>query len=325
MVDPKHAQEETISPGNFPFLKRVFHKITWPGLFLLVVTLIPHIIQIPINFYRRMYRHIPLEDYIDVAIVITRVVQVFVVLAVLSFFLALRIVLRERKENEGKWNFNRVCAALAVLAFIGSIFQPRAWEVYYLSVSLGERLPPKAFLSRPKLYRAGELLGSSLGRHDTDRFYPPLLRMDDLAPPSLPTGRSASLYGKSLPLKIGWKGRFYYYLGYQVRDDAGVQAYAKAYRKALHQENPDDRLALTATGLRRLGDYPLPSSVPGLPLPPEAWSGSPLLIEAINPETATEGHVRFCGGHSEKLPYPGPWPMTEPTMRLLKSLADESL
>ena len=165
-------------------------------------------------------------------------------------------------------------------------------------------------------------------KDDPAKFYPGLSRLNaryqDILP-GLHWRFERKIKTSALPLRITFEGRFYYYLGYRVRDVKEMADFAQAYRAALANPDMPQYLALESAGLERLGSYPIPSSIPGLPLPHEAWSGIPLLIEVIDPEKDTEGYVLFRDGHTERIPYPGHWPMTEATVSQLSALVEESL
>jgi hypothetical protein len=315
---------ETLECPTKSLMLRAFSR---PGAFLLLGTLAPHLIDFPLNIVWRSYSRL-LRDNPDFFMWWDRLILSLTVLGVLSFVFALRVVLRPRKSEEARWDWNRVAATLALVAFAASAIHEPARTLYYLSsqiVAEGPRPTEPPMGSR--LYQVHDRF-KQFASEDPEKYYPALSRMDTriqavLAKKVLWFDQHLSEPG--LPLRVAWEGRFYYYLGYRVRDDPDVSNFSDAYREALANPDKGEFLSLESAGLSRLGSYPIPSSVPGLPLPAEAWSGIPLLIEAIDPEKDTEGYVLFCDGHTERIPYPGHWPMTETTMTQLRALVDESL
>ena len=320
------AEKQTCFPG----LKkcwRYFCACCRPGMILLLGTLIPHTLDFPMRHFWRSYSRL-LIDRPDLLMWWDRVIQSVALVGVLSFVLALRVTLRPREAKEARWDWNRIAATLALAVFAASAIHEPAQTVYYLSakyVSNGPR--QKAPNMGNRLYGVYRQF-QEYPKDDPAKFYPALSRMDarhqDILP-ELHWRFEREITTPGLPLRIAFEGRFYYYLGYRVRDDKEVGDYAQAYREALANPNMTEYLALEFAGLERLGSYPIPSSIPGLPLPREAWSGIPLLIEAIDPEKDTEGYVLFCDGHTEQISYPGHWPMTEATVSQLRALVDESL
>ncbi len=315
---------------RFPSLRKCWQccrACCRPGLFLLLGTLVPHTIDFPLNLFWRSYSRILLDSpkifmwwgwlFLGVAL-----------LGALSFILALRVTLRPRKANEARWDWNRIAATLALLAFAASAMHAPARGIYYMASSIvveGPRATEPNMGNR--LYRVHERF-QKFPKEDPAKLYPALSKMDTrfqevLAKQVLWFDQHLSEPG--LPLRVAWEGRFFYYLGYRVRNDQELGDYAIAYREALANPDMAEFLSLESAGLARLGSYPIPSSVPGLPLPAKAWSGIPLLIEAIDPEKDTEGYVLFCDGHTEQISYPGHWPMTEATVTQLRALVDESL
>ncbi|GMV90226.1 MAG: hypothetical protein AMXMBFR82_00040 [Candidatus Hydrogenedentota bacterium] len=140
----------------------------------------------------------------------------------------------------------------------------------------------------------------------------------------------------------------YWYLGYVVWDDETVEAFADAYRQRIEQESgfgtdlpvnlPIERLTRLDGMLRRHGfitddDSQQPkweflrhrdAEIPVLierphpyPGPLGLWLGMPVPLS----KPVIGGCVLYKDGHTEFIPYPGKWPMTERTITALSSLS----
>ncbi len=320
------ADKQTRFPTLKPLARRM-RACCPPGVFLLAGTLAPHSINYPLNVFWRSYSRLLIGNQ-DFIMWWDRLILSLTALGVLSFVFALRVVLRPRKSEEARWDWNRVAASLALVAFAASAIHEPAQTIYYLSakyVANGPRQKEPNMGNR--LYGVHKQF-QDFPKDDPAKFYPALSRMDARYQDFLPELHwrfEREITTPGLPLRIAFEGRFYYYLGYRVRDDNEIADFAQAYREALANSDTAEFLSLELAGLERLGSYAIPSSIPGLPLPAKAWSGIPLLIEAIDPEKDTEGYVLFCDGHTERIPYPGHWPMTEATVTQLRALVDESL
>lgn len=123
----------------------------------------------------------------------------------------------------------------------------------------------------------------------------------------------------------------YYYLGYVVTNDEEVEAFAKAYRERLAQGarfNTDLSVSKgSGTGggdfLRRLcynADQLTVANSDDADRPCNAGLRIPILIERIGHHQPAGGNVIYLDGTTVFLRYPGEWPMTERTIRLLQSL-----
>lgn len=126
----------------------------------------------------------------------------------------------------------------------------------------------------------------------------------------------------------------YYYLGYAITNDDEMQRFAKAYRDhASAGKAMTEDLTFTddPAGQRML--YRLTEGVENkllaqLDIAPEepgatgrAQSKVPILIERIGNHDATQGaNILYLDGHVKFIKYPGPWPMTEKTVRILNEL-----
>lgn len=121
----------------------------------------------------------------------------------------------------------------------------------------------------------------------------------------------------------------YFYLGYLVTNDEEMEQFARVYADML------------VAGMRMEGDFEFPESKGVGDLwrlrtgiervlftEAEASSGSdhraraqvPLLIERIGNHGVDGGNVVYLDGHVEFIRYPGEWPMTEKTVRILNEL-----
>ncbi len=129
--------------------------------------------------------------------------------------------------------------------------------------------------------------------------------------------------------------RWYLYLGYVLRSDEEVTAFAKAYRKRVAEGKRFDEDLKVAPGEGNYGTdtlYQLREEIGSVltntptvdePLERSLMSEIPLMIERIeNNHDPKGGHVLYMDGHVEFLPYPGKWPMTETTIRTLEELAN---
>lgn len=141
----------------------------------------------------------------------------------------------------------------------------------------------------------------------------------------------------------------YFYLGYKVWDDETVKAFAEAYTRRLEEGTgfeTDLPVDAPIERLTRLDDAPqrhsmVPSEEAGHP----RWeflnhptSAVPCLIERPHPypgpfglhllvpialsKPTMGGMVAYQDGHTEFIPYPGKWPMTEKTISVLTELAE---
>ncbi len=128
--------------------------------------------------------------------------------------------------------------------------------------------------------------------------------------------------------------RCYMYLGYAVRNDLEVTAFAKAYRERIAVGKRFNEHLKVAPGegncasdtiyQLQLGIEKVLSDVSNHE-PGELVKVSeiPLMIERVpNYHTPRGGHVLYMDGHVDYLSYPGKWPMTETTMTTLQALAD---
>ncbi len=129
----------------------------------------------------------------------------------------------------------------------------------------------------------------------------------------------------------------YFYLGYAVRDDDDVEAFAQAYRKKIAEGGTFDEDLVVQDGeetlvLPRLSRAVLrashwsgpPYQSPGVP----PTDGIPLLIERDLGHRLPDTDDRMRGGnvlylnHKTYFVERGTWPMTEKTQRILAELAE---
>ncbi len=133
----------------------------------------------------------------------------------------------------------------------------------------------------------------------------------------------------------------YFYLAYAVSDDSDVETFANAYRESVAEgiRMNDDIPPMLETfdpvsnvryrrmllyrmriGIERgfILRFGFGMSNPGADLRSQARL--PILIERIGNHSEPGGHVLYLDGHVEFIEYPGKWPMTEKTMRILNEL-----
>ncbi len=128
--------------------------------------------------------------------------------------------------------------------------------------------------------------------------------------------------------------RWYLYLGYVLRSDEEVLAFAKAYLERVAEGKRFDEDLKVAPGEGNYGTdtlYQLREGIEGV-LTKGVISGesvaaalaeTPVMIERVeNNHEPKGGHVLYMDGHVEFVPYPGKWPMTETTMMTLEELAN---
>ncbi len=140
----------------------------------------------------------------------------------------------------------------------------------------------------------------------------------------------------------------YWYLGYVVWDDETVEAFADAYRQRIKEgtgfatdlpvDLPIKRLTRLDGMLRRHGNFTAAelehpkweftrhrdAEIPVLierphpyPGPLGLWLGMPVPLS----KPVIGGCVLYKDGHTEFIPYPGKWPMTERTITALSALS----
>ena len=123
----------------------------------------------------------------------------------------------------------------------------------------------------------------------------------------------------------------YFYLGYVVTSDADVEAFADAYRQRIAQGVPFDTDLEVAPGsgnaggnvlyrLHRDAARILAADPKDLAAQATAQSKLPVLIERPGNHVPEGGNVLYMDGHVEWKSYPGDWPMTKTTIRILDSL-----
>ncbi len=123
----------------------------------------------------------------------------------------------------------------------------------------------------------------------------------------------------------------YFYLGYLVVDDDDMELFAREYRKAMAEKRPmnedykytDAPDAVMGGWLFRLRLGIERALFKDDSTPPAALMRRiPVLIERIDNHynQFVGGNVLYLDGHVEFIEYPGKWPMTEKTVRILKEL-----
>jgi hypothetical protein len=124
----------------------------------------------------------------------------------------------------------------------------------------------------------------------------------------------------------------YIYLGYAITNDAEMESFALAYREHVKAGLPFDGDLSVAEGtgnMRRNTIYKLRQGVgrfliTDMIAPGHAQrrhSTFPILIERLGHRHRPEGgNVLYMDNRVEFIPYPGKWPMTEKTMKILGAL-----
>ncbi len=117
------------------------------------------------------------------------------------------------------------------------------------------------------------------------------------------------------------------YLGYEIRNDEQMQAFADIYKARVGTGagfDEDVPSAAFPDGLMRRLNLRMPELEPGskrLPLPSELGRADvPVLISRVEHNGYRGAHVLFLDGHVEFIEYPGRWPMTRKTVALLNEL-----
>jgi len=116
----------------------------------------------------------------------------------------------------------------------------------------------------------------------------------------------------------------YFYLGYVIRNEADMKAFAEAYKVRVAKglkfdedlDTPQGKLYLLREGVER--------SLVKKSNDPAEWARmqaeTPVLIERLGHHEPEGSNVLFMDGHVEFLRYDTKWPMTKATMDVLKSL-----
>jgi prepilin-type processing-associated H-X9-DG protein len=123
----------------------------------------------------------------------------------------------------------------------------------------------------------------------------------------------------------------YLYLGYTVKNDEEMLAFAEAYNERASKGLPFDTDLPAAPGhgtagqdkILRLRDGVERYYITGAASPEasgKARAEIPIIIDRPQ-HVPTGGNVLYIDGHVEFLRYPGKWPMTEPAISALMSLA----
>lgn len=123
----------------------------------------------------------------------------------------------------------------------------------------------------------------------------------------------------------------YFYLGYLVVDDDGIELFAREYRNAAKENRPmnedykytDAPNAVMGGRLFRLRSGIEAALFENDSTPSAALMRRiPVLIERIGNHTheMVGANVLYLDGHVEFIEYPGKWPMTEKTVRILNEL-----
>jgi prepilin-type processing-associated H-X9-DG protein len=137
-------------------------------------------------------------------------------------------------------------------------------------------------------------------------------------------------YEEGMDFKATVDDGSFFYLGYEVANDAEMAVFAAAYRAAAASgrgfdrdfESTPENGGAGAFRLHRLNLRPPapPAELKRPPLPKILGQGVPVLIERIRNNKGKGGHVLYLDGHVEFIDYPGRWPMTPKTVALLDEL-----
>jgi prepilin-type processing-associated H-X9-DG protein len=131
---------------------------------------------------------------------------------------------------------------------------------------------------------------------------------------------------KGMDLSVMIDDHSYFYLGYAVRSDADVKAFAEAYKERIKKGLAFDEDLATPTGTLHLLHEAVGRFFITDIADPHAMSKIqatiPLLIERPENHTPEGGNVLFMDGHVEFLRYDesGRWPMTRSTIETLQTL-----
>ncbi len=143
------------------------------------------------------------------------------------------------------------------------------------------------------------------------------------------------VYGDLEDPEILFNDRWFMYLGYVVRNERELEAFAEAYWERVGMGKRFDEDLKVAPGEGNCGTDTLYRFREGIervlmnapdrdPAASVALSEIPVMIERVgNNHEPKGGHVLYMDGHVDYVPYPGKWPMTETTVTILRALAGE--
>jgi hypothetical protein len=125
-----------------------------------------------------------------------------------------------------------------------------------------------------------------------------------------------------------------YYLGYACVSESETFAFLDAYESRLASGEPIDGDLPAPAGrgsfggdtffqLREHPEHPGAVAPDLVGVPPGAESRIPVLIEEPGHYARSGGWVVYLDTHAEFLPYPGPFPMSEPVIRRLQQIRGE--
>ena len=143
------------------------------------------------------------------------------------------------------------------------------------------------------------------------------------------------VYADLEDLEVLFSDRWFMYLGYVVRNEREMEAFARGYwervgmGKRFNEDlkvSPGEGNCGTDTLYRfREGIERVLMNAPNRdPAASVALSEIPVMIERVgNNHEPKGGHVLYMDGHVDYVLYPGKWPMTETTVTILRALAGE--
>lgn len=146
-----------------------------------------------------------------------------------------------------------------------------------------------------------------------------------------PTQKDNNEYQPFAPDNIRlFNDQSFFYLGYTLTSDREVEAFAEAYREQIAKGGnfKEDLVVSGGNGtlgrdkiLRLCNGKELLSKIGELSENVIDGNKIPTVIERIgNHKKPVGGNVLYLDGHVEFLEYPGRWPMTEKTIRILQEL-----
>ncbi len=125
--------------------------------------------------------------------------------------------------------------------------------------------------------------------------------------------------------------RSYFYLGYSITNDDEMEAFAEAYKRALEEGRGFDEDLPAPPGrgsgggdtflrLREGVERFVMTDVNNPAAASQIQSCIPVLMDRLGNHVPGGANVLYLDGHVDFIRYPGAWPMTEKTVRILEEL-----